>query len=86
MVERRSYLYKYTVFEAPDRVLIAEYESDAAPPSVGALMDLGDISGTGDRPPTFRVLTVMYQPFRSAESSLTSHQTLIVLSVKKEHV
>ena len=86
MVERRSYLYKYTVFEAPDRVLIAEYESDAAPPSIDALMDLGDVLGTGDRPPVFRVLTVMYQPFRSEESSLTSHQTLIVLSVKKEHV
>ena len=86
MVDRRAYLYKYAVFEAPDRVLIVEYETDAVPPSVGDFMDLGDVSGTGDRPPVFRVLTVMYQPFRSEEASLTSHQTLIVLSVKREHV
>jgi len=86
MVDRRAYLYKYAVFEAPDRVLVVEYETDAVPPSVGDFMDLGDVSGTGDRPPVFRVLTVMYQPFRSEEASLTSHQTLIVLSVKREHV
>jgi len=86
MVDRRSYLYKYTVFEAPDRVLVAEYESDAAPPSVGAFIDLGGVSAAGDRPSVFRVLTVMYQPFRSEEATLTSHQTLIVLSVKREHV
>jgi hypothetical protein len=86
MVDRRSYLYKYTVFEAPDRLLVAEYESDAAPPSVGAFIDLGDLSGAGDRPSVFRVLTVMYQPYRSEEVFLSSHQTLIVLSVKREHV
>ena len=86
MVERRSYLYKYTVYEAPDRALVAEYESDAVPPSIGALIDLGDVLGTGDRPPVFRVLTVMYQPFRSQESSAASNQTLIVLSVKRENV
>jgi hypothetical protein len=77
-----KFLYNYLVIDEENGRPIAEYDSDAAPPAVGSIIDLEDMvtKGLHNR---FKVLVVELAPLKGDAALLTSKVTHIKLIVKR---